>query len=114
MLIVANFGFAYYNRGIAHRALDDNPVPQITPSNTMATDVRAQTRLVGYAGSPTQLKLHIGLDDPGSYVFVKENGECETQYCPRFMISDVETADNVFLVDDNGHRVTLVRRSQAG
>ena len=90
------------------------PVPQITPSNTMATDVRAQTRLVGYAGSPTQLKLHIGLDDPGSYVFVKENGECETQYCPRFMISDVETADNVFLVDDNGHRVTLVRRSQAG
>jgi hypothetical protein len=85
---------------------------RFTPEPGSDAKVTTNARIIGYHGASTQMKL--GIDDTiNRYIFIDEKGECEHAFCPHLDASLVTGAKQVFLINERGDQVTMIRRSES-
>ena len=71
--------------------------------------VTANARIIGYKGSSTQVNL--GIDSTiNRFIFINGKGECEDEFAPSFESDLITNARHMFLVNENGDHVSMLRR----
>ena len=85
---------------------------EFVPSHAEKDKMGVRARIIGYEGSPTQIKVSIVEEGLESFVFIDEKGYCEHSFCPSYQRSTGEGAGDIFVTNEIGSVVRLVRRER--
>ena len=82
---------------------------RFTPGPGPEARVTTIARIIGHSGAWTQIKLAVDSNAANRYIFIDEKGECVHSFCPSLDADLVNSARQMFLVNENGQRVTMMR-----